>query len=66
MLTLRRCANKFATFARLPDERTEMSKFSQRFYNFMYRFTKPDWDTGITPPEVTCGRRSIQAARPRT
>jgi hypothetical protein len=19
----------------------------------MYRFTKPDWDTGVTPPEVT-------------
>jgi SAM-dependent methyltransferase len=31
----------------------EMGKFSQWFYNSMYRFTKPDWDTGITPPEVT-------------
>ncbi len=30
-----------------------MSKLSQWFYNTMYRFTKPDWDTGITPPEVT-------------
>lgn len=30
-----------------------MGKFSQWFYNTMYRFTKPDWDTGITPPEVT-------------
>jgi SAM-dependent methyltransferase len=30
-----------------------MGKFAQWFYNFMYRFTKPDWDTGITPPKVT-------------
>jgi len=30
-----------------------MSKFAQWFYNFIYRFTKPDWDTGMTPPEVT-------------
>ncbi len=30
-----------------------MGKFSQLFYNTMYRFTKPDWDTDITPPEVT-------------
>jgi len=30
-----------------------MGKFSQWFYNSMYRFTKPDWDTGITPAEVT-------------
>ena len=30
-----------------------MGKFSQWFYNSMYRFTKPDWDTGVTPPEVT-------------
>ena len=30
-----------------------MGKFSQWFYNTMYRLTKPDWDTGITPPEVT-------------
>jgi cyclopropane fatty-acyl-phospholipid synthase-like methyltransferase len=30
-----------------------MGKFSQWFYNTMYRFTQPDWDTGITPPEVT-------------
>jgi SAM-dependent methyltransferase len=29
-----------------------MGKFSQWFYNSMYRFTKPDWDTGLTPPEV--------------
>jgi SAM-dependent methyltransferase len=25
---------------------------SKIFYNGMYRFTKPDWDTGLTPPEV--------------
>jgi SAM-dependent methyltransferase len=30
-----------------------MGKFAQWLYNFMYRFTKPDWDTGLTPPEVT-------------
>jgi SAM-dependent methyltransferase len=30
-----------------------MGKFSQWFYNSMYRFTKPNWDTGVTPPEVT-------------
>lgn len=30
-----------------------MGKFSQWFYNTLYRFTKPDWDTGLTPPEVT-------------
>lgn len=30
-----------------------MGTFAQWFYNFMYRFTKPDWDTDITPPEVT-------------
>ncbi len=30
-----------------------MGKFAQWFYNTMYRFTKPDWDTGITPPELT-------------
>jgi SAM-dependent methyltransferase len=30
-----------------------MIQFSQWFYNAMYRFTKPDWDTGLTPPEVT-------------
>ena len=29
-----------------------MGKFAQWFYNFMYRFTTPDWDTGVTPPEV--------------
>lgn len=29
-----------------------MGKLSQLFYNSMYRFTTPDWDTGITPPEV--------------
>ena len=30
-----------------------MGKFSQWFYNSMYRFTKPDWDTGSTPAEIT-------------
>ena len=30
-----------------------MSNFAQWLYNFMYRFTKPDWDTGLTPPEIT-------------
>ena len=30
-----------------------MGNFSQWFYDTMYRFTKPDWDTGVTPPEVT-------------
>lgn len=29
-----------------------MAKWSQRFYDAMYRFTKPDWDSGLTPPEV--------------
>lgn len=29
-----------------------MGKFAQWLYNTMYRFTKPDWDTGVTPPEV--------------
>jgi hypothetical protein len=31
----------------------EMSKFSQWFYNSMYRHTKARWDTGVTLPEVT-------------
>jgi SAM-dependent methyltransferase len=30
-----------------------MVKFAQWFYDTLYRFTKPDWDTGLTPPEVT-------------
>ncbi len=30
-----------------------MGKFQQWFYNTMYRFTRPDWDTGNTPLEVT-------------
>jgi SAM-dependent methyltransferase len=25
---------------------------SKAFYNTLYRFTKPDWDTDLTPPEV--------------
>ncbi len=29
-----------------------MAKWSQRFYDTMYRFTKPDWDSGLTPLEV--------------
>lgn len=29
-----------------------MGKFSQWFYNTMYRFTKPDWDSDVTPPEI--------------
>jgi SAM-dependent methyltransferase len=35
-----------------------MGKFSQWFYNTMYRFTKPDWDTGVTPPEVTSAAKN--------
>ena len=30
-----------------------MAKWSQWFYDWMYRFTKPDWDSDVTPPEVT-------------
>jgi SAM-dependent methyltransferase len=26
---------------------------SRIFYNTMYRFTKPDWDSDVTPPEIT-------------
>ncbi len=29
-----------------------MAKWSQRFYDAMYRLTKPDWDSGLTPTEV--------------
>lgn len=30
-----------------------MLTWSRWFYNGMYRITRPDWDTGRTPPEVT-------------
>ena len=36
-----------------------MVKFSRWFYNSMYRFTKPDWDTGLTPPEVTTAQAAF-------
>lgn len=29
-----------------------MPDWSRWFYDAMYRFTRPDWDTGLTPPEV--------------
>lgn len=29
-----------------------MPNWSRWFYDLMYRTTKPDWDSGITPPEV--------------
>ncbi len=29
-----------------------MTPWSQRFYDAKYRFTKPDWDSGLTPPEL--------------
>ncbi len=34
---------------------------AQWFYDALYRFTRPDWDTGLTPPEVETlmkGRRN--------
>jgi SAM-dependent methyltransferase len=37
-----------------------MSKFPQWLYNFMYRFTKPDWDTGLTPPEVMTAQAAFK------
>ncbi len=38
-----------------------MPDWSRWFYDAMYRITRPDWDTGLTPPEVVTlieGRRS--------
>ena len=29
-----------------------MPNWSRWFYDLMYRSTKPDWDSGVTPPEV--------------
>ncbi|HET7089774.1 MAG TPA: methyltransferase domain-containing protein [Anaerolineae bacterium] len=29
-----------------------MPDWSRWFYDLSYRFSKPDWDTGLTPPEV--------------
>ncbi len=29
-----------------------MPDWSRWFYDAMYRFTRPDWDTALTPPEV--------------
>jgi SAM-dependent methyltransferase len=39
---------------------TIMPDWSRWFYDVMYRVTRPDWDTGLTPPEVVTlieGRR---------
>jgi SAM-dependent methyltransferase len=29
-----------------------MSSMPRWFYDLMYRFTQPDWDSGVTPPQV--------------